>query len=238
MRAVAIGLLTGLVLALAPATASALTCVPNTAGPLRLLESTPVSFVGEAVGHRGELTVFRVQEAFKGVAAGQEVEVRLANWGVSWYYLAPLGRVDTVVAGYGADGILRTQLCIGASADGLRAAVAAEGEGRRCGSDVASVRARSVRGRLSLRIAVHDLGAWGERVEVRWGRVRRTYALPPAASKGASWRRLEVSRWFGPPGRVLVGLSVVRSELSRVLCGGDDPRMRRFAERTLWRTIR
>src|SRR5829696_9038131 len=149
MRALAVGLLTALILALAPASASALTCALERPGPLALLESSSAAFVGETVGHRGRATVFRVQEAFKGVAAGQEVEVVLASWGISDHWLAPVGSLQTVVAGHGADGTLRTQLCLGASLEGLRAAAAAQAEGRRCGSTLSSVRAYSARGRLT-----------------------------------------------------------------------------------------
>jgi hypothetical protein len=236
MRAAATGLLTGLLLAVAPASASALTCA-QPSGPLQLLEHTPVSFVGQTIGHRDKLTVLRVQEAFRGVSPGQEVEVLLVSWGVSDHYLPPLGSPVTVVAGYGPDGILRTQLCMGASAEGLRAAAAARQEGRRCGSAVWSARSRSVRRRLTVRIAIRDLGAWAERVEVRWGDRRRTYPLAPAARTGASWRRLEVSRRFRLRGEVLVGISLVRSQLSRALCG-MAPVPPAYAERTFWLPVR
>lgn len=237
MRVLAIGVLAGLVLALAPAGASALTCA-RSFGALELLEASSATFVGEAVGQRGEATVYRVTEAFKGVTVGQDVAVIQATWGVPPNWRPPLGSVATIVGGYGADGILHTQLCLGASPEGLRAAAAAQAEGRRCGSTLSSVRAHSARGRLTLRIAVRDPGAWAERVEVRWGGERRTYALPPAAGTSASWRRVEVSRWLGPPGRVLVGVSVLRSKLSRFLCGGGPLALRPFAERTLWRSVR
>ena len=103
---------------------------------------------------------------------------------------------------------------------------------------MSSVHAHSARGRLTLRIAVRDLGGWGERVQVRWGDERRTYALPPAHASGASWRRLEVSRPFRARHRVLVGISVVRSELSHVLCRSESPWSRRFSERTVWWSVR
>jgi hypothetical protein len=230
-----VGVLAVLALALAPATASALTCVPSS-GALSLLQHTPVSFVGEAVGHRDKLTVFRVQEAFKGVAAGQQVEVFLTSWGTSDHYLPPVGQVQSVVAGYGPDGILRTQLCMEASAEALRAAAAAQREGRRCGSGVWSVRARSARGRLTLRIAVRDRGGWAERVEVRWGALRRSYPLPPSAGPWPAWRRIEVRRRYRLPRTVLLGVSLVRSELSHAVCG--VPSSPQFADRTLWARIR
>jgi hypothetical protein len=128
-------------LALAPASASALTC-PRDDGLLGTFEQTDAAFVGEVVERRDETAVVSILEALRGVPAGDVVEVFVGRYSpVDWNMRAAVGDVVSGFAVRRADGLLQTGLCRTASPEALRLTAALAAQGRTC----AGTQARIVR---------------------------------------------------------------------------------------------
>jgi hypothetical protein len=161
-------------LTIAPATASALSCPPD-GGTLAELHASDAAFVGQGIERRGNHVTMSVVEAFKGVAAGQTVEVIYADG----FPMSPPGtetQVSTrpvVVLASLMEGRLFTSVCRapGVTADALRAAAAADGQGLGCDPPPRIIWAvPTVTGRtLSLRVVVADEQRRTNVVRVAWG---------------------------------------------------------------------
>ncbi len=161
-------------LAILPATASALSCAPG-GGALAELHASDAAFIGQGIERRGNHVTMSVVEAFKGVAAGQTVEVIYADG----FPMEPPGnetQVSTrpvVVLASMMEGRLFTSVCRGPgiTPDVLRAAGVAAGQGLRCGPPPRIVWAvPTVTGRvLSLRVVVADELRRTNTVRVDWG---------------------------------------------------------------------
>ena len=197
MRPLVALVLTAAALAVAPATASALSCPPG-GGALAELHASDAAFIGQGIARRGNHVTMSVVEAFKGVAAGQTVEVIYADG----FPMLPPGTDDTqvfpgqvVVLANLLEGRLFTTVCRapGIVPDVLRAAGEAAAQGLRCGLPPRIIWAvPTIRGRLlTLRVVVADEQRRGEHVARRVGALLRRAAQPghdgarPEVSDGA-----------------------------------------------------
>ena len=156
-----------------PAAASALSCPAG--GALAELHASDAAFIGQGIERRGNHVMMSVVEAFKGVAAGQTVEVIYADG----FPMLPPGTESTqvftgqvVVLASILEGRLFTTVCRapGMTPDVLRAAAAAAGQGLRCHPPPRIVWAvPTVTGRLlSLRVVVADEQRRTNTVRVEW----------------------------------------------------------------------
>lgn len=159
-------------LALAPATASALTCSRDD-GLLGAFEQSHAAFVGEVVERRDETAVVSILEGFKGVPAGDVAELFVGRYSPGdWNLRAAVGDIVSGFAVRRADGLLQTGPCRGASPDALRLTAALAAQGWTCaGTQARIVRVTpTVRGReIQLRVVLASGRERANTVRVFWG---------------------------------------------------------------------
>jgi hypothetical protein len=158
------------VLAPAPASASALTCATS---PLGSFESEEAAFLGQVIERGEEIAVVSVLEGFKGVATGDVVELVVGPYQPGgWTARAAVGDVLSVFAGRDRDGRLRTGICRSAPPELMRLAAAIAAQRRTCTGERPRIiwAVPRVRGReLSLRVVVADGRERAHTVRVFWG---------------------------------------------------------------------
>jgi hypothetical protein len=176
MRALGALVVAAAALAIVPATASALSCPPGE-GALAELHASDAAFIGQGIERRGNHVTMSVVEAFKGVAAGQTVEVIYAD---GFPMLPPgtetqVSTLPVVVLASLMEGRLFTTVCRapGVTPDALREAAAADGQGLRCEPPPRIVWAvPTLAGRLlSLRVVVADHRQRTTTLRVDWGHI-------------------------------------------------------------------
>jgi hypothetical protein len=213
MRALVTLVLAGVALAMVPATASALSCPPD-GGALAELQASDGAFVGQGIERRGNHVTMSVVEAFKGVAAGQTVEVIYADG----FPMEPPGNetlVSTrpvVVLASLMEGRFFTSVCRapGVTADALREAAGADGQGLRCDPPprIVWVVPTLIGRLLSLRVVVADRRQRANIVRVDWGHVLGIARNQVTTARVPRSRTVLLRHRYRHTGDVLVRLTV------------------------------
>ena len=215
------------VMALAPASASALSCLTS---PLGSFESEDAAFVGQVIERGEETAVMAVLEGFKGVATGEVVEIvtgRAEPPPSMTAVLTEVGHVTGVFASRLDHGRLATSVCRGASPELMRLAAAIAAQGRTCTGEQPRIiwAVPQVRGReLTLRVVVADGRERAHTVRVVWGAQFGVEGNPETVARVPRSHTLLLRHRYPRTGDIVVRVTV--EPRPPLLCGARPEGLR------------